>query len=73
MLAALFLQFNFMVANNYVFGEEEEITDEIIEIISKLDLLESLAMLEEDLSFLEVYQEVNESDESEITGGNDDQ
>ena len=70
---ALFLQANIFVVANGVFGEDEEkITDEMIGIISNLDLLENLEMLGEDLSLLDEYEEIDESDELELTGGNDD-
>ncbi|OGX09921.1 MAG: hypothetical protein A2Y06_06205 [Omnitrophica WOR_2 bacterium GWA2_37_7] len=73
MLAALFLNGHYFVAASDVWSGEEEITDEMIEIINNLDLLENLEMLSEDMSFLDAYEEVKESDESEFTGGNDDQ
>ncbi|MEJ2220987.1 MAG: hypothetical protein P8X80_09240 [Desulfobacterales bacterium] len=46
------------------FAQEDEISDEDLEIIQHLEILENLDLLEEDMDLLETMTELGDEDES---------
>lgn len=46
------------------FAQEDEISDEDLEIIQNFEILENLDLLEEDIDLLETMTEIGDEDES---------
>ena len=55
----------FIFAHGFAgFAQEDEISDEDLEIIQIMEILENLDLLEEDMDLLETMAEIGDEDES---------
>ena len=59
----LYVHGDFVMINQNVkaFGEEQELSEEDLEIIENLDFLENMYLFQEELDFLEDYTDIDQS------------